>query len=62
MISQNDETARRIVDSRIELWVPQLQFTGQGQTLVDDNFLQPTQCKYLKEVLYLSSPQRAEQW
>ena len=32
MIFQNDGTARRIVVRRLELWVPQLQFTGQGQT------------------------------
>jgi len=38
--------------------VPQLQFTGQGQTLVNENFLRPTQWKYLKEVLHLSSSRR----
>ena len=54
MIFQNDGTARRIVFRRLELWVPQLQFTGQGQTLVNENFLRPTQWKYLKEVLHLS--------
>ena len=48
MIFQNDGTARRIVVRRLELWVPQLQFTGQGQTLVNENFLRPTQWKYLK--------------
>ena len=34
IIFQNDGTARRIVVRRLELWlwVPQLQFTGQGQT------------------------------
>ena len=55
MIFQNDGTARRIVVRRLELWVPQLQFTGQGQTLVNENVLQPTQWKYVKEVLYPSS-------
>ena len=55
MIFQNDGTARRIVVRRLELWVPQLQFTGQGQTLVNENFLRPTQWKYLKEVLHLNS-------
>ena len=58
MIFQNDGTARRIVVRRLELWVPQLQFTGQGQTLVNENFLQPTQWKYLKDVLLLSSSRR----
>ena len=38
--------------------MPQLQFTGQGQTQVNDNFLRPTQWKYLKEVLHLSSSRR----
>ena len=58
MIFHNDGTARRIVVRRLELWVPQLQFTGQGQTLVNGNFLRPTQWKYLKEVLHLSSSRR----
>ena len=55
MIFQNDGTARRIVVRKLELWVPQLQLTGKGQTLANENFLQPTQWKYLKEVLHLSS-------
>ena len=58
MIFQNDGTARRIVFRRLELWVPQLQFTGQGQTLVNENFLRPTQWKYLREALYPSSSRR----
>ena len=58
LIFQNDGTARRIVVRRMELWVPQLQFTGQGQTLVNENFLRPTQWKYLKEVLHSSGPRR----
>jgi len=58
MIFQNDGTARRIVVRRLELWVPQLQFTGQGQTLVNENLLRQTQWKYLKEVFYPSSSQR----
>ena len=58
MIFQNDGTARRIVVRILELWVPQLQFTGQGQTLVNENLLRPTQWKYLKEVLHLSSSRR----
>jgi len=58
MIFQNDGTAQRIVVRRLELWMPQLQFTGQGQTLVNENFLRPPQWKYLKEVLHLSSSQR----
>ena len=45
MIFQNDGTARRIVVCKLELWVPQLQLTGKGQTLANENFLQPTQWK-----------------
>ena len=58
MIFQNDGTAGRIVVRRLELWVPQLQFTGQGQTLVNENVLRPTQWKYLKEVLHSSTSRR----
>ena len=58
MIFQNDGTPRRIVVRKLELWVPQLQLTGKGQTLANENFLQPTQWKYLKEVLHLSSSRR----
>ena len=58
MIYQNNGTARRIVVRKLELWVPQLPFTGQGQTLVNENFLRPTQWKYLKEILYASSSRR----
>jgi len=48
MIFQNDGTARRIVVRNFDLWVPQLHFTGQGQT----------QWKYLKETLNQSSSGR----
>ena len=40
IIWQNDGTARRIVVRKLELWVPQLHFTGKGQqTLVNENFM-----------------------
>ena len=58
MIFLNDGTARRIVVRKFELWVPQLQFTGKGQKLVNKNILKPTQWKYLKEMLHLSSSRR----
>ena len=58
MIFQNDATARRIVVRKLELWIAQLQLTGKGQTLANENFLQPTKWKYLKEVLHLSSSRR----
>ena len=58
MIYQNDGTARRIVVRKFELWAPQLHFTGKGQTLVNENFLKPTQWKYLKENLYVLGHRR----
>ena len=58
MIFQNNATARRIVVRKFELWIPQLHFTGKGQTLVNENFLKPTQWKYLNEYLHSSSSRR----
>ena len=58
MIFQNNETARRIVVRKFELWVPQLHLTGKGQTLANENFLKPTQWKYLNENLFISSARR----
>ena len=58
MIFQNDGTARRIVVRKFELWAPQLHFTGKGQTMVNENFLKPTQWKYLNENLHSSSSRR----
>ena len=60
MIYQNDGTARRIVVRKLELWVPQLHFTGKGQTFVNENFLKPTQWKYLKENIFSLSERRDE--
>ena len=58
MSYQNDGTARRIVVRKFGLWVPQLHLTGKGQTLANENFLKPTQWKYLKEVLSASTSRR----
>ena len=58
MIFQNDGTARRIVVRKFELWVPQLHFTGKGQTLANENFLKPTKWKYLQETLHSSNALR----
>ena len=58
MIFQNNATARRIVVRKFELWTPQLHFTGKGQTLANENFLKPTQWKYLNETLHSSSSLR----
>ena len=60
LIYQNDGTARRIVVRKLELWVPQLHFTGKGQTFVNENFLKPTQWKYLKENIFSLSERRDE--
>ena len=59
MIFQNNNTdLRRIVVRKFELWAPQLHFTGKGQTLVNENFLKPTQWKYLNETLHNSNARR----
>ena len=59
MIFQNNNTdLRRIVVRKLELWAPQLHFTGKGQTMANENFLKPTQWKYLKEILHTSPSQR----
>ena len=58
MIYRNDGTARRIVVHKLELWTPQLHFTSKGQTLTNENFLKPTQWKYLKETMFYSSSRR----
>ena len=58
MIWQNNATARIIVVRKFELWVPQLHFTGKGQTLANENFLKPTSWKYLNENLHSSSSRR----
>ena len=58
MIWQNDGTARRIVVRKFELWIPQLHFTGKGQTLANENFLKPNKWIYLNENLHSSSSRR----
>ena len=55
IFQNNNTTERRIVVRKFELWAPQLHFTGKGQTLVNENFLKPTQWKYLNETLHNSS-------
>ena len=58
MIFQNDGTGRRIVIRKFELWVPQLRLTSEGQKMVNENFLKPTQWSYLKEMLHTSTSRR----
>jgi len=58
MIYQNDGTAQGIVVRKFELWAPQLHFTDKGLSLVNENFVKPTEWKYLKENLHISSSRR----
>ena len=58
---QNDGTPRRIVVRKFELWVPQLHFTGNGQTFVNENFLKPTQCMEIRERKYFSLSERRDE-
>ena len=55
LIWQNDNTARRVVVRTFELWVPSLQFTSEGQKLVNENFLKPVKFHYLREILFNST-------
>ena len=59
LIWQNDGTDRRIVVRNLELWVPMLRFTSEGQKLANENFLKPQQWTYLNEMLQPSSSRRA---
>ena len=58
LIWQNDGTDRRIVVRTFELWVPSLQFTSEGQKLVNTNFLKPAKWKYLRETVLSSTARR----
>ena len=51
LIWQNNNTERRVVVRKFELWVPTLQFTSVGQKLVNENFLKPAKWKFLKETI-----------
>ena len=56
LIFQNNNTDfRRVVVRDFELWVPSLQFTSEGQKLLNENFLKPTKFKYLHENIYTST-------
>ena len=58
LIWQNDGTDRRVVVRNLELWVPMLRFTGEGQRLANENFLKPQKWTYLNEMIQPSSSQR----
>ena len=58
LIWQDDGTERRVVIRNFELWVPSLQFTSEGQKMVNENFLKPTKWKYLQETIHSSTSRR----
>ena len=58
LIWQNDGTNRRIVVRNLELWVPMLRFTSEGQKHVNENFLKPQKWTYLNEMIQPSSSRR----
>ena len=58
LIWQDDGTARRVVVRNVDLWVPSFQFTSEGQKMVNENFLKPSQWKYLQETVHSSTLRR----
>ncbi|KAL9989205.1 hypothetical protein ACROYT_G003729 [Oculina patagonica] len=50
MIWQHDGTNRRIVVRTLELWVPMLSFTSEGQMLANEDFLKPRKWTYMNEM------------
>ena len=58
LIWQNDGTDRRVVVRNLELWVPMLRFTSEGQKHVNENFLKPQKWTYLNEMIQPSSSRR----
>ena len=58
LIWQDEDLAtsnRRVVVRNFELWVPSLQFTSEGQKLVNENFLKPVKWHYLREITFSST-------
>ena len=58
LIWQNDGTDRRVVMRNLELWVPMLRFTSEGQKLANENFLKPQKWTYLNEMIQPSTSRR----
>ena len=58
LIWQNDGTDRRVVVITFELWAPSLQFTSEGQRLVNESFLKPAKWKHLRETVFSSTSRR----
>ncbi|KAL9954269.1 hypothetical protein ACROYT_G041784 [Oculina patagonica] len=51
-------TNRRIVVNTLELWVPLLRFTSEGQQLANEDFLKPRTWTYMSEMVEPSTSQR----
>ena len=62
LIWQNDGTDRRVVVRNFELWVPSLQFTSEGQKLVNENFVKPAKIQYLRENHFYFHFQKRCKW
>ena len=58
LIWQRNCTDKRVVVRTFELWVPSLQFTSEGQRLVNESFLKPAKWKYLRETVFSSTSRR----
>ena len=58
LIWQNDGTDHSVVVRNLELWVPMLRFTPEGQSIVNENFLKPRTWTYLNEMVQPSSSRR----
>ena len=58
LIFQNDGTDRRIVVTKLELWIPRLQMTSAGKTMIVEKFFKPTKWVYLKETLIPTAVRR----
>ena len=46
------EQHEELLLKKIELWVPQLSFHGEGQKFVNENFLKPKKKNYGKKELW----------
>ncbi|KAL9976581.1 hypothetical protein ACROYT_G013902 [Oculina patagonica] len=55
----NNTTHRRIVVKTLELWVPMLRFTSEGQMLANEDFLKPRKWTYMSEMVEPSTSQSA---
>ncbi|KAL9952823.1 hypothetical protein ACROYT_G040134 [Oculina patagonica] len=59
LIWDYNATTRRIVVRTLELWVPMLRFTSEGQTLANEDFLKPRTWTHISEMV-MPSPSRRD--